>query len=271
MIKKATILFTLGALILFGFNSFKTDDSAAILDVNEYKVITVQGKILFEKSGEEMKRGDSYIKGTALDFLTNRSRAAIINHELGRFVLSGNTKGKLQILPAANNISSRGGAILNIVDLKKHFSDRYLVLKKSEVQIGNQSFPMDENNFFYLKFKHDGEKIAKRLSHEGDFLILDKEEIFKIDGKPIPVDEKEMTLYYMKNGKGTKISTFTPIFPDNQELIEEVSVILEMVEDETDEKKISEVTAFLIEFYGNPHNDNLKSWLKSEFELEIEK
>lgn len=271
MIKKTTYLLILSALMLFGFNSFKEDDSAKVLNANEYKVITVQGKILFEKSRVEMKRGDSYITGTALDFLTNKSRAAIINHDFGRFVLSGNTKGKLQILPAANNISSRGGAILNIVDLKKHFSDRYLVLKKSEIQIGNQSFPMDENNFFYLKFKHDGEKIAKRLSHEGDFLILDKEEIFKIDGKPIPVEEKEMTLYYRKNGKGTKISTFTPIFPNNDVLIEEVSVILEIVEDETDEKKISEITSFLIEFYGNPHNDNLKSWLKSEFKLEIEK
>ena len=53
-------------------------------------------------------------------------------------------------------------------------------------------------------------------------------------------------------------------------LIEEVSLILEMVEDETAEKKISEITSYLAEFYGNPHKDNLNSWLKAEFKLEIE-
>ena len=98
-------------------------------------------------------------------------------------------------------------------------------------------------------------------------MILDREEIFKIDGEPIDVEEKKMTLYYRNDGKGTKINTFTPIFPNMLDLKEEVSLILEMFDTESVDKKINEVTAHLIEFYGKPQSDNLNAWLEAEFEL----
>jgi hypothetical protein len=245
------------------------DESKKELDVSDkFSVINVQGRIVFKKSGSDMKRGDVYVTGTPLDFVLKESRAALASRNKGRFVLTGNQKGKIKMLPAVNNISSRSGALLNVVDLKKHFNDRYLVLKRSEIQIGKDAFPMDGENFFYLKFEHNGEKIAKKLRHEGDFLIFDRDEIFRVDDQAIPVEEKLMTLYYRKDGKGMKINSFTPVFPDMDELKAEVDLLLETYEGEDDNKKINEVTAYLYEFYGNPHKDNLNDWLKSEFGLE---
>ena len=213
-----------------------------------------------------MQRGDLYVTGTPLNFTTQTSRAAIVNDVNGRYVLSS-SKGKLKVLPAANNVSSRSGAILNIVDLKNHFSGRYLVLDVAKVAVNKESFPMSETSFFYLTYLHEGEQIAKKLSYEGDNLLLDAEEIFKIDGKAIPVSEKEMTLYY-KSDKTYKVNTFTPVFADEQMLKEEVNVLLESMKDADNAKKTGEINAYLYEFYGNPSKDNLAAWLKKEFGIE---
>jgi len=245
-----------------------TEKTKRLANTERFDVINVQGRIIFKSSGADMKRGDIYVTGTKLNFATNDARAAIVNQNKGRLILTGNTKGKIKVLPAANNISSRSGALLNVVDLKKHFSDRYLILKRSEVQISKQSFPMDRETFFYLTYEHNGEEIAKKLRNEDDFLILDKEEIYKIDGKAIPYEEKEMTLYYRQDGKGLKINTFTPVFPDNEELKAEVNVLLEGLGKVSEEEQIKEITSYLNDFYGNPHKNNLRDWLKSEFKLE---
>lgn len=264
---KTTIITCLSVIALVFTFSFRTEKHEVNLSSNEYKVLTVQGRIIFEQSGKDMLRGDLYVTGTPLDFTTASSRAAIINDINGRYVISSN-KGKLNVLPAANNVMSRSNStILNLVDLKNHFSDRYLVIKRGEVQISSENFPMNENQFFYLTYQHNGEEIAKKLRSEGDFLILDAEEIFKIDGKPIEVTEKEMTLYY-KNEKSTKVSTFTPVFPDANELKEEIAILLETYKNESNSKKINEINGFLNEFYGKPNKKSLADWLKAEFELE---
>ena len=255
----------ISAMITLSFLSVAEKESLA--DADKFNVINVQGKIVFANSGVEMKRGDVYISGMNLNFVNSKSRAAIVNKTQGRYVLTGSSKGKVKVLPAANNISSRAGAILNIVDLKKHFSDRYLILKRSEVQIGKDAFPMGNKDFFYLTYEYQGEEIAKKLRNEDDMLILDRDEIFKIDGKAIPYEEKEMTLYYRKEGKGMKINTFVPVFADNDKLVAEVKILIESYQDVSDEEKVQEITAYLNEFYGNAHRANLNSWLKAEFNL----
>ena len=256
------------ALPILAFFSFSDEAKKVNLADNEFKVITVRGEIVFEKSGENMKRGDLYVKGTPLSFASNESRASVYNSNQGRYVLSGNTRGKLKILPATNNISTRSGALLNLVDLKNHFDGRYLIIKRQELQINQEAFPMNEDSFFYLKYEHQGELIPKKLRFEGDYLILDKEEIFKIDGEAIPIEEKEMTLYYRGAEKTLKINKFTPVFPDEEELKEEVGLILELREsDKTYEEKYNEGTSYLNEFYGRPYKPNLQDWLKVEFNL----
>ncbi|MBI3135708.1 MAG: hypothetical protein HYZ14_13615 [Bacteroidetes bacterium] len=259
---------SLGVLSLAGISalSWRADTSEVNLTSNEYKVLTVQGRIVFEQTGKDMQRGDLYVTGTPLNFTTQTSRAAIVNDENGRYVLSS-SKGKLKVLPAANNVSSRSGAILNVVDLKNHFTGRYLVLDVAKIPVGAESFPINETSFFYLTYVHNGEEIPKKLKSDGANIILDADEIFKIDGNPIPVTEKEMTLYY-KSDKTYKINTFTPVFADETILKEEVSILLESFEKADNAKKISEITAYLNEFYGSPSKENLAGWLKKEFGIE---
>jgi hypothetical protein len=239
-----------------------------------FKVIRVNGKILFVKTQSQMKRGDVYVNGTPLKFLTNTAKAAIINPQKGRYVLQSNTKGKVKVLPATSNVTSRAGALINQIDLQNHFSGKYLILDKDIITIGSEAFPMDDKHFFYLKYYYNDEEIAKVIPHESNKIILSKTEIFKVDGQPIPVEEKEMTLYYRNDvdKKSYKINTFTPVFPDLGELKLEIKMMLdELGEEKTDEDKISEITSYLNEFYGEPQKESLYKWLEKEFNINVEK
>lgn len=232
----------------------------------EFKVIKVNGQILFVKTGNDLKIGDDFTYGTPLKFISNYSKAAIVNPKIGRYILQPSSKGKVKILPATTNVTSRSGALIN---LRNHFNGRYLILGEEKLQIGKEAYPMDENHFFYLKFKIGDEFIAKKLNHENNKLILNKESIFNVDGKPIPVVEQEMSIFYRDENKkkSYKINTFIPVFPDLENLRKEVTILLDNSCFKTSSRKIDEITTFVNEFYGKPQKDNLLNWIEKEFSL----
>jgi len=238
-----------------------------------FKVIRVNGKILFVKTNSEMKRGDLFVNGTPLKFINNTARAAIINPEKGRYVLQASSKGKVKILPATSNVTSRAGALINQIDLQNHFTGNYLVFDNEIITIGSEAFPMDNEHFFYLKFEYNGEEIAKKIPYKQNKIILNKTEIFKIDGQPIPVENKEMTLYYRNNldKKSYKISDFTMVFPDLEELKIEVKMIIDnLPKNMSNEQKIVEINSYFNEFYGYPQKESLYKWLENEFDIKVE-
>ena len=235
-----------------------------------YKVIKVNGQIIYVKTGSTMKMGDVFAPSTSLKFKTNESRAAVISRIKGRFILTGGAAGsRSNLLPAMNNISSRAGALLNIIDLKNHFQGKYVILGEMKLTIGKDAFPMDDKHFFYLRFDYDGEVINKKLPVKDGKLVLDRKEIYKIDGKPIEGEVKEMTLYYRDNEKktSTKINAFHPVFPDIALLKDELNIILAEYSDKESNQKKSEITSYINEFYGKPDKDNLNEFLKKEFSL----
>lgn len=120
-----------------------------------------------------------------------------------------------------------------------------------------------------MSFTYKGEKIRKKLKHDqGNLLLIEKEDLYKIDGESIPVETMDMSLHCRQGDKSTKISEFKPVFPDLEELKDEIQIIREEFSDKTNEVQIQEITAYLGEFYGKPQKQNLNLWLKQEFDLE---
>lgn len=272
--KKVINLMAIALLVAGGLSMMTEQYALKDLATSSYKVIRVNGKIVFVQTRSSMKQGDMYVAGTAIDFDTDQSRAAIINKLKGRCVLKPAKKGKAIVLPAANNINSRSGAIINKIDINNHFNDNYLVIGKMKIEISERSFPQNEKNFFYLAYEYKknatdkaGELIRKKLPYDGNKLILDRDEIFSVDNQPIPVQKTEMALYYMSGDSGERLAEFNPIFPDLDNLKAEVLILLSESDKVEKSAQIKEVTAYLNEFYGKPQKDNLTKWLESEFEL----
>jgi hypothetical protein len=247
----------------------KTDKSDS---KSSYKVIKINGRILFVKTKQDMQKGDEFKPGTPLDFIVSTSRAAVIKQSV-RFVLQANSKGKVKILPATSNVTSRSGALINLIDLKRHFTGRYLIFDDEKLQIGKDAFPMDKTHFFYVKYDYKGESIAKVLDYNDNYLLLNKEKIFMVDGEGIALEEKEMLLYYRddENKMSYKISAFTPVFPDLIELKSEIDILLSSSKELSVEHKMSEITSYLNDFYGKPQKENMATWLAKEFGIELEK
>ena len=265
--KRIMNLGAIALLLVGGLSMMMKQTASKSLATDSYKVIRVNGKIVFVKTKSTMKQGDLYVYGTPINFDTDQSRAAIINKIKGRYVLSAAKKGKPIVLPAANNINSRSGALINEIDIKNHFSEKYLVIGKMLVEVSGAKFEQNEKNFFYLAYEYNNELIRKKLPHTGNKIIFDRTEIFTVDNQPIPVQNTEMALYYMDNESGVKLAEFNPIFPDLDNLKSEVLIILSESNEKSKEGQIKEVTAYLNEFYGKPQKENLAIWLESEFEM----
>lgn len=249
-------------LVLFFLTS-----SFAVLEIDEYSVIKVFGSIKHAKTDKALFTGDKVLSNEHLKFGANTSKAAVVNKEKGRFMLNSSSSGSVKegLLPAMNNVASRAGALLNSLDFKNHFCDKYLVLKGYSVEIGSSVYPIDEQHFFFLRFNYNGEEISKKLSCKDSHLILDASEILKIDGKAISLKEgTNVSLIYRNNIAKTSetLAIFEPVFPNESDLKAECKLILSELEKLTAEEKKEHLLAYVTENYGKPNQENFNIWMK---------
>ncbi len=237
--------------------------------IDNYQVIRVDGMITFIRTGKLMARGDVFPENEKLKFKTQKSRAAVISKLNGRKILTASeSTGKGQLLPAMNNVASRSGAIINAIDLRNHFSGNYLLLSEVSLQINKESFPMDESKFFFIRYDFQGEAINKKLSHEGDVLKIETNELFRIDGTPIDRTKiSQMILFYRDGSKNTQVGEFAPVAPMDEDLKAEVEIILAQTSATDKAEKTEEIQSYLTEFYGKVNQEDLSRWLSGHFKL----
>lgn len=247
--------------------------SQNLLSQDNYRVIKVNGQIIYVTSGNSMAQGDVFAEDENLSFQTQNSRAAVINPNSGRFILTPEnyddlSSGNSNFLPAMSNLSTRGGAINNQADLENQFSEYLTIIHSASYHVNPNAFPMNDNNFFYLTFNYAGEEINKKLDSEGTKLILSRESILTIDGNPIPgLEIPVMTLNYLRDGEPAYISDFVLIFPEPDELNPEVRIILDESKESSYNSKVNNISGYIFEFYGKPDKEDVMYYLEKEFGL----
>ena len=254
------IIFIIGAVLF----------AQLLVAQSDYTVIKVNGNIQIKTSGKSLIQGTIFGEKDELLFGSKESRAAVINPGKGRFVLApgnaGSFTAKTCLGPAMANISSRGGSILNQVDLQNHFNGNYVFIGVNKTQISNYIFPMDSANFFFIRFKYHGEDINKKLLFVSDTLIIDRSRLLTVDNTPIPnPDTTSMKLYYRKGSESVLLSEFIAVFPNEEELIREITILLDGFKESSSEEKINQVVSYINEFYGKPDKESVKDWLKLKF------
>jgi len=248
---------------------------AALQGQENFKVIKVNGTIVLREKGVYLETGTVFSEKEDLLFRTDDAVAAVMNPGKGRLILTSKSHNlsaaSSNYLPSMYNISSRGGSLINIIDLQNNFSGKYVVLGKQKIEIERKNFPMNENNFFFLRYQYKGEEINKKLSFSDDTLIIDKKALFTVDGNPIPSpDNTAIRLFYRKGSESIEINKFDLIFPDTMQLWNEISIILEGFKAKTAKEKIGEVNGYINEFYGKVNTENLVSWLRNEHGVILE-
>jgi hypothetical protein len=231
-----------------------------------YKVIKVDGEIVLVKTGKNLATGLVFGENEKLNFITPQSKAAVISPTKGRMILAYDNASKsgANYLPAMSNISTRQGSILNLLDLKNNFTGKYVILDRIEIELSAPEFPMNEDNFFYITYLYNNEAINKKLKYNGQKLIIDKTELFTVDGSPIPnPNVTDVKLYYFKdNHSSLFINEFNPVFPNLETLKQEVQLIADGLKGKTKSEILDEVISYLSDFYGKADKENVRLWME---------
>ena len=241
----------------------------------DFKVIKVNGTILQKTKGTSLETGTIFSDKEDLDFRSEDATAAVINSKVGRLVLTSKNhdlaSARSNYMPAMYNISSRSSSISDNSDLKSLFSGKYVVLDRQSIEIDEKTFPMNKDHFFFLRYVFKGEDINKKLDYSGDSLIIDRKNLFTVDGKPIPsADNTSIKLFYRKGTESIAIGEFDLIFPDINQLKKEIKVILDEIKEKPVKEKIGEIGSYINENYGKVRSENLITFLKSNFGLKTE-
>jgi len=240
---------------------------------SDYKVIKVNGSIVYVRTGSSMAQGDVFPEDEDLDFATPNSRAAVINSEKGRFILTAGSqnqvaRAKSNFLPAMSNISTRGGALNSLNDIQNQFSGGVSILYSASWYINPYQFPMNEETFFYIQYLYKGEKINKKLLFRENSLIFSREDILKVDDAPIEEpDTPNAIFYYYGRGGVQYISAFELVFPDIEELAAEARIILEETGNDSYNRMVNELSGYIFEFYGKPDKQDIMQFMEKDLEV----
>lgn len=242
--------------------------SFAPYTIDVYSVIKVIGTIKHASNNKALFTGDKVQSNEKLMFASNQSKAALVSRERGRLMLNATASGTVSegLMPALSNVSSRSGALMNAVDLNKHFSDKYLILSGYEVEINPTAFPMDEDHFFFLRFTYKGEEISKRLAFSDNKLIMNSVDILKVDGNPITLKEGSTAELVYRNAidkTSEALAKFEPVFTDEKTLANECKLIVSEIGETTTETTREQLLSYITENYGKPLNSNFNHWLKT--------
>ena len=262
--KKIILLFSL--IIITSFQS----------QAQDYKVVHVNGTIVAESTKSKLTRGTAFGAQEKFQYKTNDARAVVINTKKGeRYILKGMATDasyrKANLTPSAGNISSRAGGLNNRLDLANHFDGKYVILGELKVVINSTAFPMDDNNFFFIRYVYKGEKIDKQLYHNEDTLIIIRDSLLQVDHKPIRNEDiTEMQLIYATKADGKYhfsiiSSTFYPIFPEQKDLLEEVRIVVDAMKGKDESEIVDAVTSYISDVYGKSNRDNVREWYDANF------
>ncbi len=235
-----------------------------------FKVIKVAGNIQVKTSGNMLSQGDVIASTETIIFKTEDARASVISKKSGRFLLSA--QGKIEsplknnLIPAMNNISSRSGSILNLIDFQTYCKGKHVILDNVSIYISPQAFLMSDTSFFYTEYTYKGESINKKLLFHKDTLIINRDQLFTIDNVAVENPESAVVkIFYFAKGSAKMISDMHLVFPEKNLIKKEVQTILGEIPTKSAADKSNEIISYLNEFYGKPDKENVIRWLKTNF------
>lgn len=263
---------------------------------NLFKVISVNGEILAKKINKKLATGTEVGNDEQFVFIMPNSRAALINPKYGRIILTeqnaNDAFSKAAFAPAISTTVTRASKSLfeeeeitytlnnNSIlvnfysknQISSFFNKPLVIIDQLKLIINPNLYPMNEKSYFFIRYLYKGEEINKKLSFTGDTLIINKKDLYTVDGKPIPnPDINEMKLYYYTTSeekpRAILIATFNLYFLNSDTLKEEVKIIVESLKDESNSFIINEIYNYINSFYNPIDYEYLLYWLHKEFGL----
>ena len=155
------------------FISILLSASVTVFGQEVYKVMHVKGQVKLVSTGVPLKRGDEIAADKRITFSSKQDMIMALSNKKGRVVIkptSGSSSDseltamlKDIVTEASGKLSTRG-IFSNRLDLENYLIGDFVVLGgEMSLRISPDVYKMDENNFFYIRYKYNDEEINKKL------------------------------------------------------------------------------------------------------------
>lgn len=242
-----------------------------------YQVIKVKGTVKNLTKGKSLVVKQRFSAQDKLKFSSQEDRLAVIDETKRTYIIKPNKDLiSYQAQPIRAKFNTRPGEILTYISFVKYLEGRDFLILGDQVKLKIEApdLKLDDQHFFYIRYALEGDSSAinKKLSSEGNQVIISKTELFTVDEqtvKPEQASEFELFYYNQAETKSLKINDLSLVFPDSSELRDEIDIILSSFENTTPKPQELKKTIenYLIEVYGVPEEENLRQWLASELGL----
>jgi hypothetical protein len=257
---------------------------AGVYAQDTYNVQAVKGEVKDAK-GKLLSKG---IKLLPADKITFGKGAMLLvsNQKFGRLVLqpSANTKTKPDLpfaltmfIPAAKRISTKNTFVMSEqVDFQNFLAKEKILIAGTDfkLMVNKKAYPMDANNFFYIRYKNKAETVNMRLDSKDSLLFFNKSYFTDNAGVVIakPTDLTDLELYYYDNlsDTSTLLTKLVMSFLDDTQIRTEIQSVVDMFKADTAPKDDypKEIGAYLSQYYtGKTDLDNIAAWFTKNFKI----
>jgi len=216
-----------------------------------------------------------FYDGDGLYFLTDGARLGLYHSSQGRkfIAVPHGSEGKrfLQNLAEAGRAGvaiTNPGVISSKDELLAYFKrGRFLLLPGTQVVVAPTLFPQEDAGGFFLTFevRSLGAKGNAKLSHVGDTLQLNVEDMLKMNGKTLKADDLSgfALVHFDAKKKFRHVCEVDFVLPELEVLNAEAQTLLGLMRklgiNDADRQK-AEVLGHLVDFYGQPDLDAFNRW-----------
>ena len=264
MIMKTKILIPLTVFIFFVTVTLSAQDC--------YVVMKIKGTIILEGTGQALLKDDRICGNDNVIFKSTDAVAIVHSESKGRYTLKAN-KNRLSELESVlkYSVSAALSKSKNALDTRSETEplsevlwDVYCIIGKYIIDNEETMLPVNDNNYFTIRFKYNESPYEVKLSNEENKIVIDRETIRKQAGIQILPDYiEEVALYYYSSNNPRIINTFDLTFPDQKTLAEDLSsyVMLLKTSGSPEEKIQDELVQYMFNSYGKVNRDYFLNWV----------
>ena len=251
----------------------------------EYKILHIKGNIILKKTGLPLTTGDRISSEEQIQFGSPDALAIVYSTQKGRWLLESKkatgssveaeklwsfVKDNLTSHKTVQYLSTKGN--VPIVNLKNYFyqdsthsvKGQFLIAGQNcALPLSKQNYRLSADNFFFINYSINGEKITKKLSFSENTLVLKKEDFLNSKGilaesvslwyhNPVDSDEPQLT------------AEFSPVFAEETAFKKECNTVINALKPSAKDSNglRRAFYEYLLSAYGNFDEANIKNWLK---------
>ncbi len=276
MISMKTYHFFIGLFFVAFFGTVHAQD---------YYVLQVRGTITIKESQKTIAPGDMLKATDELVFKTQDATAVVMSKTDGRMVLNGKetketSEGeflallKNTLVPMKRNMqmSTRGTSSEEIRNFKDYFGTESFAIIGNElrIKINQEVYPVSNERIFVFRYEYNGKPINKIIQFDKGHMVLNHEALFTINEEsvdPESITQADIWYFNRSTDERERVVSFHPIFIDEEQLSQEVTLLKDFLEQNGTEKKEeikTEIFAFVSDVYGTVDQTLLMDWLNKK-------